>query len=97
MAAVMFENNLLLDAEGLPVAFNTTIHDPDSQVISKARINDLIPLVVANPEMEGMNNKARANTIIFHEEYRVFYDIVRVASNSQKVHNTIQSSSSPCT
>lgn len=80
MVAIMFENNLLLDAEGLPVAFNTSIHDPNSQVYSKARENDLIPLIMANPEMEGMNNKAnRTNIITFHEEYRVFYDIIGVA------------------
>jgi hypothetical protein len=32
MAAALFDNNLLLDREGLPVAFNTTIHDPSSPI-----------------------------------------------------------------
>lgn len=50
MAAVMFDNNLLLDSSGLPVAFNTSIHDPNSSVATKAKDSDLIPLVISNPE-----------------------------------------------
>ena len=85
MAAVMFDNNLLLDEQGLPVAFNTTIHDPNSNVQSKAKDTDLIPLVISNPESNGMNNKAaRSNIIQFHEEYRVFYDMMSVALKSGK-------------
>lgn len=80
MAATLFDNQLLLDREGLPVAFNTTIHDPTSNVQGKGRENDTIPLVNANPEYEGISNKSnRSNIISFHEEYRVFYDLIGVA------------------
>lgn len=83
MAAVLFDNNLLLDQEGLPVAFNTTLHDPTSQIQGKGRENDILPLVVSNPEFDGMNNKAsRSNIISFHEEYRVFYDLIGVATKA---------------
>jgi hypothetical protein len=43
----------------------------------------MIPLTVANPEFEGLSNKAnRTSTITFQEEYRVFFDAQDVASKS---------------
>jgi hypothetical protein len=71
------------------------MHDPSSQVQGKGRENDIIPLVVSNPETDGMNNKAnRSNIITFHEEYRAFYDLIGVALKAQKV--LIRFIQSPC-
>ena len=81
----MFDNNLLLDSQGMPVAFNTTIHDPNSTITGKGRDNEPIALVISNPEQQGMSNKAsRSNIIAFHEEYRIFYDIVSIAKKAGK-------------
>jgi hypothetical protein len=80
MVAVLFDNNLLVDSQGMPVAFNTTFHDPNSTLSGKGRDNQTVPLVVSNPEQQGLSNKSgRSNVIAFHEEYRIFYDIVSIA------------------
>jgi hypothetical protein len=97
MAAIMFDNQLLIDDQGLPIAFNTTIHDPTSELVSKARENKLTPLTVSNPEFDGINNKSNRSTIItFHEEYRIFYDMLIFAVRTKKVYYILCILISPC-
>ena len=68
MCAFLEEGNLVLDDNGLPVAFNTTVHNPlDLRPEMRQNLPDkfIVPLTTANPEYNGMNNKAKGGDIIF--------------------------------
>jgi len=44
----------------------------------------MVPLVVANPEYDGISNKADGSTDIkFYEEYRIYFDMVNLAAKSR--------------
>lgn len=66
--ALLEEGNLVLDDNGLPVAFNTTVHNPlDLRPEMRQNLAEtyIIPLTTNNPEYNGMNNKAKGMDIIF--------------------------------
>jgi hypothetical protein len=47
----------------------------------------VVPLVVANPEYDGISNKADGSTDIkFYEEYRIYFDMVILAAKSRSVY-----------
>lgn len=66
MCGLLEEGNLVLDDNGLPVAFNTSVHNP-LDLTNRQNLPEkfIIPLVKANPEYDGMNNKAKGADIIF--------------------------------
>lgn len=58
---------MVLDDNGLPVAFNTTVHNPlDNRAEMRLNIPEtfIIPLTTQNPEYNGMNNKSKGADII---------------------------------
>ena len=68
MVAFLEDGNLILDDNGLPLAFNTTVHNPlDLNPANKQDLpeNFIVPLNTPNPEYVGMNNKAKKADIIF--------------------------------
>ncbi|CAD8204694.1 unnamed protein product [Paramecium pentaurelia] len=86
MAGLFEEGNLVLDANGLPVAFNTSIHNPLDQKNRQVLQNEqyIIPLHKPNVEYDGMNNKASGQDIVFQEEYRVFRNLYAMTKKNKK-------------
>lgn len=85
MCATIMNQNLVVDQSGNPLAFNTTIHDPNSPVASRGTEANPIPLTLSDPQGQGISNKA-ANTIAitYHEEYRFFFDFQEMAMRQGK-------------
>ncbi len=60
----------------MPCAFNTSIHDPNSQEALDLPENVLIPLKKPNPKDENINNKQiDQRNIRFNEEYKFMKNI----------------------
>lgn len=88
MCNLLEEGNIVLDDNGLPVAFNTTIHNPlDLRPENRQNLPDnfIVPLATINPGNNGMNNKAKGADIIFQEEYRVWRNIYAMFRKNKKV------------
>ena len=87
MCALLEEGNLVLDDNGLPVLFNTSVHNPlelRPEYRQNLAENFIIPLTTANPEYNGMNNKAKGKDIIFQEEYRIWRNLRAMWKKNKK-------------
>jgi hypothetical protein len=67
MCALIEKGSLVLDDDGCPAAFNTTVQnpmDPLTEAQKNLPENIITQLTTANPS-NGMSNKARGGDIIF--------------------------------
>ena len=51
MACLFQEQEIVYNDKGIPLAFSSTIHDPNSTVAGLGDENNVIPLVVGDPKM----------------------------------------------
>ncbi|EGR31823.1 hypothetical protein IMG5_101270 [Ichthyophthirius multifiliis] len=82
--ALLEDNYVIQDKNGLNCTFNTSIHNPLDNKFKYIPQKEPFDLDVQNPHMENMNNKEQGQNIMFNERYKFLQNIIGLYKQNKK-------------